>query len=226
MPVSTGRVSSREAHRATLLIVATNAAPGTCTRPSPSGSGNGGKSSSRSVRMWNVAAPATISTSCSAVTQLERHGVAGQRADDVDEQPGRQHDGRPRGRPRRRAGRAGRSPCRWRAARCRRRPPISCTPERAWTALRVDGRAGDGLELGEQRLALGGKSHLVRLLHDSIRTTTLVEVTVIRAVDGVHNRGRARTMRGMRVRGVCTGARESASRRGVMSARRRCPGAR
>ena len=43
--------------------------------------------------MWNVAAPATISTSCSAGAQLERHRVAGQRAHDVDEQPRRQHDG-------------------------------------------------------------------------------------------------------------------------------------
>ena len=64
MPVSTGRVSSRDAERATLSTVSTNAAPGTSTR-SPSGSGNGGKSSERSVRMWNVAEPPTISTSCS-----------------------------------------------------------------------------------------------------------------------------------------------------------------
>ncbi len=38
MPVSTGRVSSRDAERATFSTVSTNAAPGTVTR-SPSGSG-------------------------------------------------------------------------------------------------------------------------------------------------------------------------------------------
>ena len=65
MPVSTGRVSSRDADRATFSTVSTNAGPGTWTRPSASVSGNGGKSSRRSVRMWNVAAPPTSSTSCS-----------------------------------------------------------------------------------------------------------------------------------------------------------------
>ena len=61
-----GRVSSREADRATRLIVSTNAAAGTLTTVSPPGSGSGGKSSARSVRMWNVAEPDRISTSCSA----------------------------------------------------------------------------------------------------------------------------------------------------------------
>jgi hypothetical protein len=67
MPVRIGRVSSREAERATLPIVATNAWAGTVTTASPVGSGKGGKSSPRSVRMWNVAEPETISTSCSDV---------------------------------------------------------------------------------------------------------------------------------------------------------------
>ena len=61
-----GRVSSREAERATRLIVSTNAAAGTSTTFSPPGSGSGGKSSARSVRMWKVAEPETTSTSCSA----------------------------------------------------------------------------------------------------------------------------------------------------------------
>ena len=66
MPVRIGRVSSRDAERATRLIVSTNAAAGTLTTVSPPGSGSGGKSSARSVRMWNVAEPERISTSCSA----------------------------------------------------------------------------------------------------------------------------------------------------------------
>ena len=66
MPVSTGRVSSREAEPATLSAVETNASAGSSTDESGSGSGNGGKSSPRRVRMWNVALPATTSTSCSA----------------------------------------------------------------------------------------------------------------------------------------------------------------
>ena len=66
MPVRIGRVSSREAERATLAIVSTNAGAGIVTTWSPPGSGSGGKSSARSVRRWNVAVPATISTSCSA----------------------------------------------------------------------------------------------------------------------------------------------------------------
>ena len=51
MPVRIGRVSSRDADRATRLIVSTNAAAGTLTTVSPPGSGSGGKSSARSVRM-------------------------------------------------------------------------------------------------------------------------------------------------------------------------------
>jgi len=66
MPVRIGLVSSREADRATLPTVSTNARAGTSTIVSPPASGSGGKSSARSVRMSNVADPDTISTSCSA----------------------------------------------------------------------------------------------------------------------------------------------------------------
>ena len=87
-----GRVSSREAERATRLIVATNAAAGTSTTFSPPGSGSGGKSSARSVRMWNVAAPETTSTSCSAGRSSNVAVRARQRARDVEHEAGRQHD--------------------------------------------------------------------------------------------------------------------------------------
>ncbi len=137
IPVSTGRVSSREADRATLSTVSTNAGPGTSTRPSPSGSGNGGKSSRRSVRMWKVAEPATISTSCSVA-----------RSSSDTESPGS-------ARTTSTSSRAGsttapsrtispwsgtRRPISMSVARSSMAPPlaVSCTPESAWTALRVE----------------------------------------------------------------------------------------
>ena len=92
MPVRIGRVSSREAERDTRAIVSTNAGAGIETTWSPPGSGSGGKSSARSVRMWKRAVPPTISTSCSAGPQLERDVAAAQRADDVEQQAGREHD--------------------------------------------------------------------------------------------------------------------------------------
>ena len=67
MPVSTGRVSSREAERATRVIVSTKAVAGSVTRASSVGSGSDGKSSARNVRRWNVVGPQRSSTSCSAV---------------------------------------------------------------------------------------------------------------------------------------------------------------
>ncbi len=50
MPVSTGRVSSREAERATWETVCTNASVGSVMRVSGEGAGRVGKSSERSVR--------------------------------------------------------------------------------------------------------------------------------------------------------------------------------
>ncbi len=66
IPVSTGRVSSREAERATREIVSTKAPAESLTRDSPPGSGSDGKSSARSVRRWNVVGPQISSMSCSA----------------------------------------------------------------------------------------------------------------------------------------------------------------
>ena len=97
-----------------------------------------GSPRARSVRMWNVAEPATISTSCSAGAQLERHSVAGQRADDVDEQPRRQDDGAVADdlaleRDAQADLHVGGAQLDGAAAR-----PGSWTPESAWTALRVE----------------------------------------------------------------------------------------
>ena len=110
--------------------------------------------------MWNVAAPATISTSCSARAQLERDGVAGQRADDVDEQPRRQHDGALADdlaveRDAQADLHVGRAELDAVGGR-----------EDLHAGERLDGAAGrggagDGLQLREQRVALRGKFHLV-----------------------------------------------------------------
>lgn len=75
--MSTGRVSSFEAARATRPTVSTSAATGTGTTTSPPASGRGGKSSERSVRMWKVALPARSSTSCSAARSSSDTSLAG-----------------------------------------------------------------------------------------------------------------------------------------------------
>ena len=87
--MSTGRVSSREAERATLLTVATNASPGTSTW-SPSTSGKGGKSSSAQRADVERRGAAEDLDVLLDRPQLERDLVAGQGADDVDDEPGRQ----------------------------------------------------------------------------------------------------------------------------------------
>ena len=77
MPVRIGRVSSREADRATRAMVSVKAGAGMVTIWSPPGSGSGGKSSARSVRMWKRAVPATTSTSCSAGRSSSETSPAG-----------------------------------------------------------------------------------------------------------------------------------------------------
>ena len=75
-----------------MSAVATNASTGSDTTPSSWGSGKGGKSSALSVRMWNVAFPETSSTSCSAARSSSETPLGREQADDVEEQPRRQHD--------------------------------------------------------------------------------------------------------------------------------------
>ena len=67
MPVSTGRVSSREAERATRATSARTPRLAATTRVSGDGDGSDGKSSARSVRRWKVVGPQISSTSCSAL---------------------------------------------------------------------------------------------------------------------------------------------------------------
>ena len=66
-PVRCGRVSSREAARATRAIVSTKAGPGTVRTPDSGASGSFGKSSVGRVRRWKRAGPDTSSTSCCAL---------------------------------------------------------------------------------------------------------------------------------------------------------------
>ena len=133
-------------------------APGMVTIWSPPGSGSGGKSSARSVRMWNFAVPATTSTSCSAGRSSSETSPAGQLARDVEQQAGGEDDGARRARRRPRAARAGRPPCRWRAAA---RPSLGGdlhAGERLHGAARRRD-AGDGLQLSEQLLRRGRQLH-------------------------------------------------------------------
>ena len=138
IPVSTGRVSSREAERATLSTVSTKASPGTLTRPSASGSGKGGKSSRRSVRMWKVAEPATISTSCSDERSSSETASPGSaRTTSTSRRAGSTTP------PSRTTSPSSgtRSPISMSVARSSMpsdRAPRSGLPDSAWTALRVD----------------------------------------------------------------------------------------
>ncbi len=138
MPVRIGRVSSREADRATARIVSTNARAGIATVVSPPGSGSGGKSSARSVRRWKLRRAGDELDVLVLGPQLERHLVAGQLADDVEQQPRRQDRFAGARRPRRRA--ASRRPISMSVARSSTPPSVAaiCTPESAWIALRVE----------------------------------------------------------------------------------------
>ena len=65
-PVRCGRVSSRDAARATRPMMSTKASVGTLSVEAASlASGSFGKSSMGSVRRWKLAEPETSSTSCS-----------------------------------------------------------------------------------------------------------------------------------------------------------------
>ena len=158
IPVSTGRVSSREAEPATFSAVETNASAGSETAESASGSGKGGKSSARSVRMWNVALPETSSTSCSAArSSSETCGEGSGRTTSSSSRAGRTT-----------------TPSRATSASTGTRRPTSISVARSSQPFedageldareRLDraarrGDAADGLELSEQGVALEGDLH-------------------------------------------------------------------
>ena len=140
MPVRIGRVSSREAERETRAMVSTKAGAGIETTWSPPGSGSGGKSSPRSVRMWKRAVPPTISTSCSAGrSSSETSPLRSVRTTSSSRRAGRTTV------PLRStsASSGTRSPTSMSVARSSTPAPSSppaaiCTPESACTALRVE----------------------------------------------------------------------------------------
>ena len=135
-PVRCGRVSSREAERATRLIVSTNAATGRAS-VEPPGSGSFGKSSSGSVRRWNFAVPETTSTSCCDERySSESSSFGSDRTTSSRSRPGTTASPS-------RSDLAGaetrsRAPCRWPGARPGRRSARTSTPDSVWMALRVD----------------------------------------------------------------------------------------
>ena len=92
MPVSTGRVSSREAERATFSTVWTNASPGTCDAIAL-----GLREGREVLRAQRADVEGRGAADDLHVllgrAQLERDLVAGQGADDVDDEPRRQDDG-------------------------------------------------------------------------------------------------------------------------------------
>ena len=150
MPVSTGRVSSREAERATREIVSTNASTGSATRVSGEGSGSVGKSSARSVRRWKVAGPEINSTSCSALrSSSETSGAGSERATSSSRRAGRTAlPGRLAS-----AWSGTRRPISMSVARSSGADPSAAeiiTPDSACTALRVEATRVDGLQLVQQ----------------------------------------------------------------------------
>ena len=160
MPVRTGRVSSREAELATLRIVSTNAlgrhADGAVRRPAR---GSGGKSSPRSVRMWNVALPATSSTSCSAARSSSVTVGPDSERDDVDAAAGPGSTTEPS-----RSTSAGERDAQADLHVGGAQLDAAGAGEDLDAGQRLDraarrGDAADGLELGEQLVARGGQLH-------------------------------------------------------------------
>ena len=96
-PVRWGRVSSREADRATRAMVSTKALAGTVSTPSSGASGSLGKSSGGSVRRWKRAEPETTSTSCWVGAMLEGQLVLWKRTDHIEQEPARDNDDPRRG---------------------------------------------------------------------------------------------------------------------------------
>ena len=138
MPVRIGRVSSREAERATRAIVSTNAGAGTVDDLVAARLGQrrevlGAQRAEVEARRAGDDLDVLLGGA-----QLERDARRpGSWRTTSSEQPRRQHDGARALDLAPRAARAGRSPCRSPAAR-RPSPAAIWTPESACTALRVD----------------------------------------------------------------------------------------
>ena len=158
MPVSTGRVSSREAEPATFWRGRDERRRRGARRRSASGSGNGGKSSPRSVRMWKRGVAGDELDVLLGGAELERHLRGRQRADDVEQQASREHDGALAATS---ASSGTRRPTSMSVARSSQPSCVaaSWTPESAWIALRVEATRLTVCSCREQSVALERDLH-------------------------------------------------------------------
>ncbi len=92
-PVSTGRMSSREAARATRSMLAPSSLAGIFSPGSSPGVGSFGKSSAGRTRRWKLELPLRISTSCSASrNSISTVESASERATSASNRPGSSTD--------------------------------------------------------------------------------------------------------------------------------------
>ena len=158
--MSTGRVSSRDAERATLATVATNAAAGNLDAAVSLRLGERREVLDAERADMERRGPGHDLDVLLGRAQLERHGVAGQRADDVDQEARGQHD---------RAVADDLADERHAQADLHvggaqlDRPAAGEHLDARQRLHRAAGgsRSGDDLQLREQLLALSGKSHLL-----------------------------------------------------------------
>ena len=133
------------------------ARPARRAREDVAGSGSFGKSSSGSVRRWNLAEPEMTSTSCSRRAVLQRDLGLRERAGDVEQQAAGNHDRALGGDLGIEARRGCRGRCRWPGARRVPSSSLIRTPASVWIALRVEAARATIEELGEERFTGNGK---------------------------------------------------------------------
>ena len=157
-PVSTGRMSSREAARATRSMLSASAAAGILIGSAVARRGSVGKSSAGSTRRWKLELPLRISTSRSASrVSISTVSSASERATSASRRPGSRTEPPPSTvastavrRPRSRSV----------AERVTEPSPASIrTPERAWVAARVETarETVESLETSSSRLVVSFK---------------------------------------------------------------------
>ena len=215
MPVRTGRVSSREAERATLATVATNACGRHLDAALLLGLGEGREVlEAQRADVERRRAGDDLDVLLGAA-QLERDAVAGQRADDVHEQARRQDDG---------------ALADDLAGERHAQPDLhvrraqldavgageDLDARQGLHGAAGGGGAGDGLELGEQRLALRGNLHLVACFAIESDRYSLMRVTVIWVSMVCTSRAKvAAASRNLAVGGCAHETTQSVSPRGV-----------
>ena len=217
MPVSTGRVSSRDAERATLATVSTNAVPGTLDAALALGL--------RERREVLEAQRADVERRGAARRSRRpaRPGAARARPRRRAARGRRRRAGAPAGRPRPRAttspSSGTRRPISMSVARSSIAPPLASTLDAGQRlhGAAGRGRAGDGLQLGEEGVASRRELHRVALALNP-RVDDQGQVTVIRGCESVHSSRDGRTLRGSTVRRPVHEPSKSVRRGGVIPA--------